>query len=342
MSPSASTPRGRPGVSNAHVRAPLRERFGICQWFHFQDELAVERTCLLLRELGIRHLRTGISWADYYRPGGSAWYSQMLTSLREFELLVSVWHTPPSISLGHHCASPPRRVLDYADFIDHLISEHRGKFAALELWNEPNNRYKWDFRRYDPAWRKFGEMVGCAAYWARQCGVPTVLGGMMPVDPHWLDLMGTYGVIPQLDRIGIHGFPGMWWDGARNWDWHHHWMGWAKKIDSLSGVSSLPVWITETGLATWCRHAQAPAKHELQAQQLVRATLAPAERTYWYSLIDLDPRRAAIEGFHVDENEYHLGLVTHAGRKKKAFHTLQHLLADASATDLSAHDPHVR
>jgi CDP-paratose 2-epimerase len=51
---------------------------------------------------------------------------------------------------------------------------------------------------------------------------------------------------------------------------------------------------------------------------------------YWYSLIDLDPRREAIEGFHVDENEYHLGLVTCDGTRKPAFDVMKDLLKDRS------------
>ena len=328
MSLPATPARAHSGTVPTLSAIPLRDRFGICQWFHFDDPAAVDRSITLLRELGIRHLRTGVSWADYHRPGGPAWVRHLLTALREFEILLCVWHTPPSISLGHHCASPPRRLLDFADFIDHLITQFPNQFAALELWNEPNNRYKWDFRRYDPHWRKFAEMVGAAAYWAQQRGIPVVLGGMMPVDPHWLDLMIRYGVTAHVDRIGIHGFPGMWWDGGRNWDWHHQWNGWDEKITSLAHARR-PVWITETGLATWCRRSGAMAKHDLQAEQLIQATHAPAPRTYWYSLIDLDPLRPAIEGFHVDENEYHLGLVTYAGRKKPAFLALQQLLADA-------------
>ncbi len=50
-------------------RPRLREKLGICQWFHFEDYQAVERTVELMKELGARHLRTGISWADAHRPG---------------------------------------------------------------------------------------------------------------------------------------------------------------------------------------------------------------------------------------------------------------------------------
>jgi CDP-paratose 2-epimerase len=311
----------------------LRDRFGVCQWFHYEDYATLEQAVRLLRELGVRHLRTGISWADFLRPKGEDWYDAMMGALSEFDVLLSVWHTPPSISEGGVCASPPRRLQDYADFIDQLITRYGRCFTHLELWNEPNNRYKWDFERYDPEWRKFGGMVGTAAYWCRQRGVPTVLGGMIPVDPHWLALMKRWGAFPYLDAVGIHAFPGMWWEGAPNWDWHENWHGWARKVGDLAvHAEGRPIWVTETGLATleWTNRAE--AKLELQAQLLREAVeQCPAERVYWYSLIDLDPAREAIEGFHVEENEYHLGLVRHDGRKKPAFHVLRVLLSQTDS-----------
>ena len=292
----------------------------------------MRRAVKLLRELGIKHLRTGISWADYHRDGGPDWYDKMFSQLEEFEILLSVWHTPPSLTSDGKCSSPPRRLLDYADFIDLVITRHGKSFSHLELWNEPNNRYKWNFEIQDPAWAKFAEMIGSAACWAKSRGVPTVLGGMMPVDPHWLGLMDGYGVLEHIDIVGIHGFPGMWWADQPNWDWHSHWSGWKDKIGSLSGVAGKrPVWITETGLATWLMNHERTGRHELQMNRLIEASNAPARRTYWYNLIDLDPRREAIEGFHVDENEYHLGLVTHAGRPKPGFHLLARLMDDATA-----------
>src|SRR5688572_27095052 len=100
------------GDSALAVRPALRDRFGICQWFHYEDYRNLERAAALLGELGVRHLRTGISWADYHRPGAETWYRNLFERLADFELLVSVWHTPPSISEGNHCASPPRRLGD--------------------------------------------------------------------------------------------------------------------------------------------------------------------------------------------------------------------------------------
>ena len=310
-------------------RSPLRDRLGLCQWFHHEDERTLARAVRWLRELGLRHLRTGVSWADYHLPGGAAWYDRVFAALSEFELLVSVWHTPPTLSVDGRCSSPPRRLRDYADFIDLVITRHGDAFSHIELWNEPNNLYKWNFAEHDPDWAKFGAMIGDAAYWAKHRGVPTVLGGMIPVDPHWLRRIGQAGAFPYLDVIAIHGFPGMWWPSHANWDWHDHWNGWDKKLASIAPLAAhRPIWITETGLATWDPDLRRPARHDMQCAMLELAAAAPVERVYWYSLIDLDPAREAIEGFHVDENEYHLGLVTHDDRPKPAFHRLKSLLSE--------------
>ena len=306
----------------------MRDKLGICQWFHYQDYDAVERAVDLLGELGVRHVRTGISWADYFRPDGSAWYAFQMEALADFEVLLSVWHTPPSIALGDTPASPPARLQDYADFIDRVIQEHGDRFADLELWNEPNNRLKWDFERFDPEWRMFAEMIGMAAHWARQCGRRTVLGGMIPVDPHWLRLVAGHGALESIDVVAIHGFPGMWWPDAPNWDWYGHWHGWADKIETIAReAGDRPVWVTETGLATCDVHTGRPERFDLQEERLEAAAAAPTERVYWYCLEDLDPERSAIEGFHVDENEYHLGLVDWQGRKKPAWFAMVDLLS---------------
>jgi CDP-paratose 2-epimerase len=306
----------------------MRSKIGVCQWFHYQDYRAVERTVDLLRDLGVRHLRTGISWADFHRTGGKPWYDWQMAALSEFEVLLSIWHTPPSISRGGTCASPPRRLEDFADFIEQVIDDYGGSFTHLELWNEPNNIRKWDFRTYDPEWSKFGQMVREAAARAKRREVPTVLGGMIPVDHHWLNLMKKYGVLDHIDVVAIHGFPEMWSSGAINWEWYHHWRGWRQKIASIQPhAGGKPIWITETGLATWEIRTAKPARRDLQVTMLDRAVDAPADRVYWYSLIDLDPAREAIEGFHVDENEYHMGLVEYDGNRKPAYYALKQILA---------------
>ena len=68
----------------------LRQRLGVCQWFHFQDYQGVEQAVTALRELSVWTLRTGISWADFLRPGGKEWYDWQMSKLSEFDILLSV------------------------------------------------------------------------------------------------------------------------------------------------------------------------------------------------------------------------------------------------------------
>ncbi len=308
--------RGGPG---------LRDKLGVCQWFHYEAYGDVERAVEELAALGVRHLRTGISWADFHRPGGKRWYDWQMRALADFDVLLSIWHTPPSISASGTCAGPPCRLEDYADFVDQVIHEYGDLFETLELWNEPNNRLKWDFVNWDPRWRKFGDMVRRAGRVAGRRGKRRILGGMIPVDPHWLELMRGYGVLDEVDAVAIHAFPDMWWNDHPNWDWYSHWHGWEDKVARAEGFG-LPVWVTETGLATWDVERRAVGRHALNEQRLVWAAEAPAERVYWYCLVDLHPARAAIEGFHVDENEYHLGLVTWDGSRKPSWWRMRELM----------------
>ncbi|MBW3600087.1 MAG: hypothetical protein KY475_22795 [Planctomycetes bacterium] len=312
---------------------PAAPLLGVCQWFHYEDYQGVRDAVQTMRRLGVRHLRTGVSWADFHRPAGRQWYDWQMEQLAEFEVLLSVWHTPPSIAEGSKCAGPPRRLEEYGEFIGYLIELYGERFSHFELWNEPNNRLKWDFRNFDPDWSKFGRMIRIAGKAAHDGGKPTVLGGMVPVDHHWLELVESHGALEHIDVVAIHGFPEMWWHDQPNWDWFQRWDGWAEKIDYITQSTDKPIWITETGLATWDMPRQRTGRYELQARMLREAAEAPAERVYWYSLIDLDPDREAIEGFHVDENEYHLGLVTHDLREKPAWSTMKELLETADADE---------
>lgn len=325
---------GRGSAAPHHtLQKSVRDRIGICQWFHYEAYDELQRTIVLLQDLGVRHLRTGISWADFLRPHGVQWVDWQMRQLSAagFEILLSVWHTPPSLAEGGKSNQPPRRLRDYADFIDQLISRYSDQFADLELWNEPNNRYKWNFVDYDPDWRKFAHMIIDAAHWAKQCGKRTVLGGMSPVDPHWLRLLRVHNALRDIDIVALHAFPDMWWDDAPNWEWYSHWHGWQHKLKTIAAAAEgRPLWVTETGLATWDMTHQRSARHQLQLLRLEKALQAPAARLYWYSAVDLSPHRPAIEGFHVDENEYHMGLVTWQGRKKPAYYRLQAAFRDES------------
>jgi beta-xylosidase len=105
-------------------------RLGICQWFHFEDhrlDFAVD----WLRRLGVRRLRTGLSWADWHRPNALAWFDRQMEALAEFDVTVTLCFTPPSRGLSEHHTSPPREPEEFADFAEAMVRRYvRGERAA--------------------------------------------------------------------------------------------------------------------------------------------------------------------------------------------------------------------
>ncbi|WP_142849873.1 NAD-dependent epimerase/dehydratase family protein [Telmatospirillum sp. J64-1] len=279
---------------------------GIVEWLRPGEFERTERVIEQMKRMGVQRLRTAISWAEYHAENGQLWYDWLLPKLsREFDLLPCVTYTPPSLGIEPKSPSPPRVLKDYADFIDTLITRHGQHFEYIQLWNEPNNLNDWDWMM-DPGWHLFAEMVGGAAYWVQQRGKKTVLAGMCPPDPNWLDTMCSHGVLEYIDAVALHGFPGT---------WQAVWPGWPNVIaqarEVLNGHGHDPeIWITEVGYSTWrCDEAK-------QVEHFLTAAEAPAERVYWYGWQDLDPSIASQEGFHFDERHYHLGLVRSDGSPK--------------------------
>ncbi len=88
---------------------------GICQWFHFQDprlDSAVE----WMHKLGIRHLRTGLSWADRLRPHALEWFDRQMKALEDFDVTITYCFTPESAGIRPHYTSPPKNNQEFADF----------------------------------------------------------------------------------------------------------------------------------------------------------------------------------------------------------------------------------
>jgi len=287
------------------------KHFGLVEWLRPGEYARAESVMEDLRIVGCHRLRMEISWADWHREGVAGWYDWLLPRLsREVELLPCFHFTPPSLGVRPAIASPPRDPKAYADWLDVMITRYGAHFDSVELWNEPNNLSEWDWN-CDPEWQIFGAMIGGAAYWAKVCGKRTVLGGMSPIDPHWLQLMARQGVLENIDIVGIHAFPAH--EGI-------HWRGWKEVLQTVRGALAAcgcdqPVWVTETGHSTW-RHDEFR-----QAQAFVEAMEAPAERVYWYGMQDLNPAESTIDGFHVDEREYHFG-VKHANGCLKLLYRL--------------------
>ncbi|MCR5862036.1 GDP-mannose 4,6-dehydratase [Flavobacterium sp. J372] len=298
--------------------------FGIVEWFRPGDYTAVEKAITDFKLLGVTHVRTGISWADWYRQGTAEWYDWLFEQLSQVvEILPCFLYTPPSIGEAEKVSSPPKNLKAYADFVDVMITKYGEDFEWVELWNEPNNIIEYDFTM-DTSWLKFSEMIGNAAYWAKHRGKKTVLGGMSPIDPNWLQTMAERGVLQYIDAVGIHGFP-------QTFD--QQWTSWDDKLTAVKEVLkrndiNCELWITEAGFSTW------QYDEVKQYEEFKKALTIGADRVYWYGLNDLDPQFATIGGFHLDNREYHFGLKKYDGTPK----LLYRLLAMGGISEIHSHD----
>jgi beta-xylosidase len=88
---------------------------GICQWIHFEDP-RLDEMVRWLERLGVRRLRTGLSWADAARPGAERWFDRQMRALERFEVTLTYCFTPEASGLRPHHTSPPRDPREFADF----------------------------------------------------------------------------------------------------------------------------------------------------------------------------------------------------------------------------------
>jgi beta-xylosidase len=113
---------GSPKLAARHF-AEYAPALGICQWFHFEDH-RLETAVKTLRELGVRKLRTGLSWADFDRPNAAAWFDRQMSLLEPFELTITFCFTPERCGVKPHHTSPPRDVEEYASFCAQMIRRY--------------------------------------------------------------------------------------------------------------------------------------------------------------------------------------------------------------------------
>ena len=99
---------------------------GICQWFHFEDH-RLDSGVEWLRKLGVRHLRTGVSWADSFRPNAEAWFDRQMSALAEFDTTMTLCFTPEHLGIAPHYTSPPKNPEDFAEFASWAVSRYASR-----------------------------------------------------------------------------------------------------------------------------------------------------------------------------------------------------------------------
>jgi beta-xylosidase len=190
---------------------------------------------------------------------------------------------------------------------------------AVMFWNEPNNKSHWDFE-IDPEWRIFSHMIKLAADAVSQINpkLPKVLGGISPIDEHFIKNLRDQGLLDHLDVIAVHGFP---------LDWNH-WMvdEWPDKLSEIRKVTNHPIWISEIGASTF-------GAEEVQVFGLERMSellVGKVERIHWYSLFDLPKAWPATTRHREAEGSayyrhFYMGLIREDGKPKRALEKFRHL-----------------
>ncbi|MBB1600445.1 beta-xylosidase [Variovorax sp. UMC13] len=107
----------------AKIFSDYTPAMGICQWFHHEDH-RLDDAVRWLRRLGVRQLRTGLSWADSFRPDGQLWFDRVMRTLEDFELTVTFCFTPEHRGMAPHHTSPPQQAEEFAEFCARMVRRY--------------------------------------------------------------------------------------------------------------------------------------------------------------------------------------------------------------------------
>ena len=184
---------------------------------------------------------------------------------------------------------------------------------AAMIWNEPNNKSHWDLE-IDPDWSRYADMVVRAGSAIQDVNpaVTRVLGGMSPIDPHWVNRMRDHGALDAVDVVAVHGFPLDW----NLWPIHD----WPEKIAEIEAVAAdKPIWVTEVGVGSF-------GAEEVQVFGVNRTAellIGRVPRVFWYSLYDLPQEWGATTRHREAEGSsyyrhFYMGLIRADGTPKPA------------------------
>jgi beta-xylosidase len=184
---------------------------------------------------------------------------------------------------------------------------------AAMIWNEPNNKSHWD-PDFDPDWSVYARTVAEAGRSIEDANpeVTRVLGGISPIDPHFINNLGALGALNHVDVVAVHGFPLDW----NLWPIHE----WPQRIAEIEAVvPDHEVWVTEVGVGSF-------GAEEVQVYGLDRTAellLDRVPRVFWYSLFDL-PREWGATTRHREAEgssyyrHFYMGLIREDGTPKLA------------------------
>jgi hypothetical protein len=168
------------------------------------DPANVTRTLEMARTMGARYVRMQMPWDDVEihakgdfedrrNPGNirSSWekYDFIFAEMRRLGLepIVRIdraptWARPndaaderflAGLAENPDSTGPPENYADYADFVATVAARYRGTVRFIQIWNEPNLSYEWNWRLPEP--ERFAELLRLAATAARAANPDVVI-----------------------------------------------------------------------------------------------------------------------------------------------------------------------
>jgi beta-xylosidase len=110
----------KPSVENFARHTPA---MGLCQWFHYEDH-RLDEAVAWMKRLGVTYLRTGLSWADSFRPNALEWFDRQMEALSDFQVTVTFCFTPEHRGIAPHHTSPPLVKEEFAEFCGAMVRRY--------------------------------------------------------------------------------------------------------------------------------------------------------------------------------------------------------------------------
>ena len=96
---------------------------GLVQWFNYLDP-RLDDAVAWMKRLGVTYLRTGLSWADSFRPDALDWFDRQMEALADFDVTVTFCFTPEHRGVAPHHTSPPVANEEFAEFCASMIRRY--------------------------------------------------------------------------------------------------------------------------------------------------------------------------------------------------------------------------
>ncbi|WJR68252.1 beta-xylosidase [Neorhizobium sp. CSC1952] len=96
---------------------------GLVQWFHFEDP-RLDDAVAWMKRLGVKSIRTGLSWADRFRPNALDWFDRQMRALEDFDVTVTFCFTPEHRGMAPHHTSAPLVPEEFAEFCEEMVDRY--------------------------------------------------------------------------------------------------------------------------------------------------------------------------------------------------------------------------